>query len=658
MLSSCLQVKHSNICTQSTGLNGDLVCVALRKVQSQTGCSTRTLKKTYAALKPFMKKKGRGLRQVSKVMRGVSGATSIRLNGCVSCHAYVFTPEDKRRRCPTCDHPRFAPDGKPNETCFYFPITTKLRRLLKLPEFRKHLSYEATRPRNSRFWSDVFDTPRWRRVMGACDEDRVTRIALQLCVDSFTAFAYGGMSVKPLEFILLNLPPKLRMRVQNMLLCMLVPAHLKGDQSRKYYDWAADFEIKNLHVHGVDGVRVVVYATSLDAPGRAELLGMQSHVAMYGCPYCDICFDPGLRTKPTYGGFRRFLPMRDPWRRTTSFESDGLTYYFSAEELRPPPVKRTMENVTTCIALSRPRRPFRGHKTMPLLSKWPSFSWDMNPSDIMHDLSNVCKMVLKILVGKGRFGMYEKWKRDEEHREFCRVMRVFPQVVDGGDLPWRLSSEEVSAVDERVGRIWWTHYIDPLHWGGYSFFKKSDRMYKSRHKMFIFLVLLPTVLRGYTPAVHMGLVTLVDALRQLQGQVVSEKDAIELGIRPGSRFLDRRRLTSLQRQVVKGLIMLEGSIPPPHLNPLLHRLVHYVVITAAFGLMWWFAMYAFERYNKYIKKFIRNKRLALASVESGIKMEIACRFLEMSKSENDTSASGSTCTCYGRPRFCTYVIQQ
>ena len=281
----------------------------------------------------------------------------------------------------------------------------------------------------------------------------------------------------------------------------------------------------------------------------------------------------------------------------------------------------------------------------------------MNPSDIMHDLSNICKMLMKILIGKGPFGMYESWKRDDRHREFCAVMGVFPEVVEGGDLPWRLSKEEVSAVDARVGNIWWPHYMDVLYWKGYSFFKKSDRMFKSRHKLFILLVMLPTVLRGYTPAVHMGLVTLVSALRQLQGQVASEKDAKRLGILPGSRFLERRRLTELQRQVLRGLILLEGSMPECHLNPLLHRLVHYVSITAAFGLMWWFAMYAFERYNKRIKKLIRNKRLPLASVESGIKMEIACRFLEMSD-DVSSSGRGSTCTCYGHPHICTYVIQK
>ena len=131
--------------------------------------------------------------------------------------------------------------------------------------------------------------------------------------------------------------------------------------------------------------------------------------------------------------------------------------------------------------------------------------------------------------------------------------------------------------------------MDPLYSDGYLFFKKSDRVCKSRYKvfMFILLVLLPTVLRGYAPTVHMGLVTLVDAVRQLQGQVVCDKVAKRLGIRPGSRFLERLRLTRLQKQVARGLIMLEGSTQACHLNPLLHCLVHYVLITAAFGLMWW-----------------------------------------------------------------------
>ena len=348
-------MKDGNTRKRKAALNGDLICVALRKVQSKTGCSTRTIKKVYEELEPFIeKKKSRGFRHVDKLMRAVSGAASIRLDGCVGCHSYVFEPQDKQQQCPICEHPRFSDNGKPNETCTYFPIKTQLRRLLKLPQFRKHLMYEATRQRNDNIYSDVFDTPRWRRIMGVCGE-HLTRIGVQLCVDAFTAFAYGGISVKPLELIMLNLEPTLRMRVQNMLLCMLIPAHLKADQSRKYYDWAADFEIKDLHFRGVDGVRVVVYGTSLDAPGRAELLGMQNHNAMYGCPYCSLCFDPGLRTKPVFGGYRRFLPMGHPWRRLKTVVHDGLMYYFGSEELRPPPEQRTTTSAMACVSLSTPR---------------------------------------------------------------------------------------------------------------------------------------------------------------------------------------------------------------------------------------------------------------------------------------------------------------
>ena len=348
------------------------------------------------------------------------------------------------------------------------------------------------------------------------------RIGLVFCVDGFTAFAYGGLSVKPAEFKIANLPPGSRACVRNMLLCMLIPAHLKGEQSRKYYDWAADFELNDLHTRGVEGVRVIVYATSLDAPGRAELLQMQNHGAIYSCPYCQINFDAGLGSKPVFGGFRRFLPAGHPWRRRT-FVVHGLEFQFGTEETRSPPQRRTTTTAMECIHLATPNNPFRGHKSAPLMSKWPSFAWEMHPSDLMHDLKSVCDMLLKIMVGKGSFGMYEYWKKDDDHRLFCEATGIFPEVYAGGKLPWRLTREEVEILDARVGKIWWPHYMDVLYRDGYSFFKKSNRMWKARHKSFILLTILPTCLRGHVSAVHMGVLTIVNALRQLEGQVISKR---------------------------------------------------------------------------------------------------------------------------------------
>ena len=67
---------------------------------------------------------------------------------------------------------------------------------------------------------------------------------------------------------------------------MLIVAHLKGDAAKKYYDWAATYEINDLHLTGVNGVRVIMYGMTLDTPGRRELLAMQKETAFYPCPHC------------------------------------------------------------------------------------------------------------------------------------------------------------------------------------------------------------------------------------------------------------------------------------------------------------------------------------------------------------------------------------
>lgn len=514
--------------------------------------------------------------------------------------------------------------------------------------------YETRRRSNPNLLSDVYDAPRWERVMGHATIC-LSRISLQLCWDGFLAFQQGvDCSLKPLEFMILSLPPHLRVKARHMLLLMLIPSSLKAKESRKYLDWAADFEINDLHIHGIDGVRVIVYATSLDSPGRAELLCMQNHGAIYGCPYCQIAFDPGLTTKPVFASYRRFLPLRHPWRQRR-FVVDGYEYQFSNVERRLPPEPRSVTSTLEGVGLATASKPFRGHKEAPLLSRWASFSWDMNPSDVMHDLKSVCQMLLKILVGKGSHGMYEHWNRDGQHRAFCRVMDIFPQVHDERNpLPWRLSREAVSILNSRVAKIWWPHYMDILCKNGYSFFKKSHVMWKARHKSLILMVILPTCLRGYVPAVHRALLTLIYALRQLEGQVISKSEAERLNVVPGSVILDRKILNRLHLEVIKGLVMLEGSLPPCHLNPLLHRLVHYVEQTALFGCLLWFAMYAFERYNKLIKGLVKNRKHPMASIATNIKTEIASRYLDMTTEVEDKDTR--TCVLVGKSKIYKFVL--
>lgn len=159
--------------------------------------------------------------------------------------------------------------------------------MLEVPAYRELLLHEWRRPRcnNADIMSDVYDTPRWEKIVGAATTPHLTRIVVQLCVDGIPAFnKKERLSVKPIQYFIWNLPPWLRYLARHMLVQMLLPAHLKGEAAAKYYNFLADYEMNDLSQNGVSGVKVIVYGDTLDAPGRRELLNMQSVNAFY--PLC------------------------------------------------------------------------------------------------------------------------------------------------------------------------------------------------------------------------------------------------------------------------------------------------------------------------------------------------------------------------------------
>lgn len=98
--------------------------------------------------------------------------------------------------------------------------------------------------------SDVYDTPAWKEFMGA-PTFPCTRAGLVFCVDAIPAFAVGTLSLKPAEFINLSLPPGIRTKSENILLIMLLPNNLaKGPAQKKYYDFAAEYELKDMSTRG------------------------------------------------------------------------------------------------------------------------------------------------------------------------------------------------------------------------------------------------------------------------------------------------------------------------------------------------------------------------------------------------------------------------
>ena len=80
-----------------------------------------------------------------------------------------------------------------------------------------------------------------------------------------------------------------------------------------------------------------------------------------------------------------------------------------------------------------------------------------------------------------------------------------------------------------------------------------------------------------------------------EGEVHSFEQAVKLGIFPGSRTVDKRKIREIHSQLIRGLALIEGSCPPSHLNPGGHHFAHYGEYTQTHGLLRIFWMFYFER---------------------------------------------------------------
>ena len=486
--------------------------------------------------------------------------------------------------------------------------------------------WESKRKSRPGYVTDVYDTARWRRVAGP-PTTSLTRIVFHYCVDGvpWSSRKHGG-SAKPAQCLIVSFPPWLRYKAENIVVHMLVPDKLKGKAAKKYYDFAASYEMNHLHDVGVDGVRFIMLGTTLDTPGRRELLNMQSVQAFYPCPHCLHTWQPGV-SQQVYGGYRCFLPDNSPWRQK-SFVYKGQTYWFRDAETRPRPMRRTDRTVRAMLGLASEARPFCGHKGPPLLQDWRT-DWDRSCCDEMHDVKCMCGMCIRCLVGKN--GEYE-WAKDDAHRRNCRAYDIFPDFQNGGPPPWRLTRLEVAQLDLRIRTMMVPHYTDPLAHHQHSFWTHPDRIWKASHKLYVVLVLLPTCLHFCAVrAVLHALLVLIHALRQLRGHTISIAEARSRGFEPGERMLEHRLiLLYWNDQLVRGLVLFEGSFPPDQLNPAMHHLVHYALMVFLFGILAWYSMFSFERNNKRIKGFVRNNKNPICNLANNLETDIATRYRTMS----------------------------
>ncbi len=103
-----------------------------------------------------------------------------------------------------------------------------------------------------------------------------------------------------------------------------------------------------------------------------------------------------------------------------------------------------------------------------------------------------------------------------------------------------------------------------------------------------------------------ALLAITTALRRLNGQVYSYNTARKLRVRPGSFCVRHDEIQSIHALLILGLSLLEGCIPETYLKPSGHHFVHYAEMSRLFGVLRWYWMFVFERFNKYAKQACRN----------------------------------------------------
>ena len=119
--------------------------------------------------------------------------------------------------------------------------------------------------------ADVYDCSAWKKFMGPVTYPN-KRIGLQFCIDAIPAFADGSYSVKPGGCANFSLSPTERFKPENVLILVILPTSIKDPNAKKYYDFIA-MELQDLWDNGIDGIKVKVFSTSMDTPGRSELMG-------------------------------------------------------------------------------------------------------------------------------------------------------------------------------------------------------------------------------------------------------------------------------------------------------------------------------------------------------------------------------------------------
>ena len=254
-----------------------------------------------------------------------------------SCLAFTG-PYKNAEICPICDESRYSDDRKVRKvrnTFDYIPIVHRLR-LQYADPLRAALLKEYRRSLEEQPWEDgvrdYWDALLYQQQKEGLFQDEHD-IGLAFSTDGLSLFNVGQFSIWPLVLINLNLPPELRVKKENILLCGIIP----GPNSPKdihsflqpFIDELLQLEAGVPRVH--DGSNESLFTLhaylclcSGDLPAIAKMMGLSGHNSYDHCRFCQA---PGI-----YAG-HVYCPLKSPrgWQEHFQMDPNNLPHRTDTE---------------------------------------------------------------------------------------------------------------------------------------------------------------------------------------------------------------------------------------------------------------------------------------------------------------------------------------
>ncbi|XP_074323765.1 uncharacterized protein LOC141660678 [Apium graveolens] len=551
------------------------------------------------------------------------GLEYIKFHSCPNdCVLYRGVHADATK-CPKCRLSRWKLTKKgeerinlPAKVMWYFPIIPRFKHMFKSPSTAKLMCWHAQQRTQDGKMRHPADSPSWKNIdyrwPSFGSEPRNLRLALSADgVNPHNNGLSNRYSCWPVILVTYNLPPWLCMKRKFMMLSILVPGpHEPGNNIDIYLQPMID-DLKKLWKEGEPNMydaynksfftlKAVLMWTINDFPAYGNLSGCVNK----GYKCCPVCRDDTVAKflthsrKMCYQGHRRYLPLHHPYRRQKAA-------FNGQQEFGQP--RRTLSGEEVLAEQEQIKFEFgkKMKKAKKVESLWKKKSvffelkyWKFHHVrhciDVMHVEKNVCDSLIGTLLN-----MRHKTKDSAAARRDMMEMGIrfdlAPQVgVKKTYLPpspFTLSKAEKRTFLSSLMSM-------KLPYGHASNIKNCVSMpdlniygLKSHDCHILLQQLLPVAIHSVLPK-HVGvtIIRLCFFFNALCNKVV-----------------DVSKLDKLQSDVILTLCDLEKVFHASFFDVMVHIVVHLVQELRLCGPVFYRWMYAFERFNKVLKSYVRNR---------------------------------------------------